>query len=71
MFKARAVKVSSIAEVKRAYKKVKLLHPGADHIMTAHSVANTADSHDDGEHNASLGCCNCCWQKMPPTLRSL
>ena len=53
-FVALAAKVSSVAEIKRAYRKVKLFHPEADHVMVAYNTSSLDGYHDDGEHGSGL-----------------
>ena len=48
-FMAYAVKVHQLHEVKRAYKKVRALHPVADHVVVAYSIKNHQGFQDDGE----------------------
>lgn len=53
-FYAYAAKVSTIQEVRRAYRKLSTAHPNATHIMVAYRYAHNSktysDYHDDGEH---------------------
>ena len=54
-FFAYAVRAGQIHEVRRAYKKIKRLHPGADHIIAAYSIRGGQKGYqDDGEHNAGF-----------------
>ena len=52
VFKAYAKKVSSLSEMRKAYLKIRLLHPEADHIVAAYKVPSYEGSCDDGEHTA-------------------
>ena len=52
-FQAYAVKVSSVAEVQRAYNKVRELHPAATHVVAAYNLRNNKNGYqDDGEYGA-------------------
>ena len=42
-------KTGQFAEVKRAYRKLKTIHPSADHIVAAYNLRNTSGYQDDGE----------------------
>ena len=47
-----AFKTGQFAEVKRAYRKVKSLHPSADHIIGAYNLKNNWGFQDDSELGA-------------------
>ena len=49
-----AAKTSSLTQVRRAYCRVRLLHPDADHVMVAYKSKKFDGCHDDGEYGASL-----------------
>ena len=51
-FAAFAVKVNQMPEVRKVYRKVKILHPGADHIIAAYRIKQHTGYQDDGEHAA-------------------
>ena len=53
-FFAYAVKVHQLHEVRCAYKKVRLLHPRADHVVAAYSIRSHRGYQDDGEHGAGI-----------------
>ena len=53
LFTGYAVRVSSLAEIRR-YRRIKLLHPDADHIVIAYNTPRYQGGHDDGEFGASL-----------------
>ena len=53
-FFAYAARTHQLHEVRRAYKKVRLLHPRADHVIAAYSVRNYRGYQDDGEHGAGV-----------------
>ena len=59
IFTAITAKVSSIVEVKRAYRRVKQLHSNATHIPMAYGCQKKQGNADDDEHSASL-----CIQKI-------
>ena len=48
-FIAFAFKTGQLSEVKRAYRKVKTLHPSADHIVAAFNLKSVSGFQDDGE----------------------
>ena len=52
IFQGHAAKVSSNAEIKLCYKKLKQLFPDRDHIMMGYSFKNFHGHHDDDEHGA-------------------
>ena len=52
-FQAFAIKLQSITEVKRAYVRVRQLHPGASHVIAAYSIKSYEGHQDDFEHGAS------------------
>ena len=51
-FMAYACRASQLIEVKRAYRRIRRLHPGADHIVAAYSIKSHRGYQDDGEHSA-------------------
>ena len=51
-FMAYAAKTSHIQEVRRAYRKVKTLHPNADHVIGVYMVKANTGYQDDLEHGA-------------------
>ena len=51
---AAVSKVSSVSEVRRAYRKMKQLYPSATHISMAYSCRAGTNNHDDGEASAEL-----------------
>ena len=53
-FTSYAVEVSSFAGVHRAYRRIKLYHPDADHIISASRTPSFNGGHDDREYGASL-----------------
>ena len=54
IFTPIAVKTQNIAEVRRAYRKVKQLYPGATHIPMAYENQKKTGNQDDGEYGAGL-----------------
>ena len=46
VFQAYALKLQSMTEVKRAYIKVRQLHPGAAHVVAAYSLKNNEGAQD-------------------------
>ena len=44
-----AFKTGQLNEVKRAYRKIRTIHPSADHIMLAYYLKTTSGFQDDGE----------------------
>ena len=44
-----AYKTGQFAEVKRAYRKAKTLHPSADHIIAAYNLKTVSGHQNDGE----------------------
>ena len=52
-FIAFAFKTGQLNEVKRAYRKVRSMHPSADHVIAAYNLKNTAGYQDDDEYGAS------------------
>ena len=59
VFTAVAAKVSGPTEIRRAYRKVKQLYPGANHIVLGYDCQKQQGNQDDGEHSAGL-----CIQKV-------
>ena len=59
VFTAISVKVSNVAEIRRAYRKVRQTHPAADHIPMAYDCQKKQNCCDDGEFAAGL-----CIQKL-------
>ena len=53
-FTAYAVKAKSVVEVRRAYHRVKLYQPEADHTVMAYATRSFAGGHDDHEFRAAL-----------------
>ena len=53
-FTAFAVKLQSLAEVRRAYVKMKQLYPSAPHILAAYAIKNNEGYQDDKEHGAAV-----------------
>ena len=51
-FQAYALKTGHIAEVKRANRKVKTLHPAATHVVAAFNLKSKCGFQDDEEHSA-------------------
>ena len=51
-FTAFALKVSSMTEVRRAYVKLKQLHPSASHIVASYAFKNFEGFQDDREYGA-------------------
>ena len=51
-FQAYAVKAGQIAEARRAYRKVKSLHPASTHVIGVFRIKNKEAFQDDGEHSA-------------------
>ena len=54
VFTGYAKTVNNLNDVRLAYRKVKLLHPEADHVIMAYVVPEEEGSCDDGEHFAGL-----------------
>ena len=54
LFTGYAAKASSLTEVRRAHKKVRLLHPEADHVISAYTTSRYEGGNDDGEFGASF-----------------
>ena len=49
-FIAYALHTGNFTEVKRAYRKVRMIHPGADHVVAAYNFQNGIQGYqDDGE----------------------
>ena len=59
VFTGVAAKVSNAAEIKRTYRKVKQLYPGATHIPMGYDCQKKQSNQDDGEWAAGL-----CIQKV-------
>ena len=57
-FTAYAQKVQSITEVRRAYVKVRQLHPSATHVVAAYSLKNCDGYQDDKEYGAGYRALN-------------
>ena len=53
-FQAYAVKTNSQAEVNRAYRKVRSLHPSATHVIAVFNFKTKNGFQDDGEHGAGF-----------------
>ena len=53
-FTAYAFKVTSNTDIRRAYKKIKLMHPEADHVVLVYNLMGEVHGNDDGEHGAAL-----------------
>ena len=51
-FQAFAIKTNNIAEVQRAYRKVRSLHAGATHVVAAFNMKSKSGYQDDDEHGA-------------------
>ena len=51
---AYAVKTTSWEDVRRAYKRVRLVHPLADHVVSAYVTKFNRGGNDDGEIGAPL-----------------
>ena len=51
-FVAYAAKATNLDEVRRAYCKVRIMNPMADHIAMAYKTAVGTSPHDDDEHGA-------------------
>ena len=49
-FMGCAKKTKSLTEIRRAYKRVRLLHPEADHIVAAYNTKFHQGGHDDMGH---------------------
>ena len=49
---ALAVKVDSVNDLRRTYRKVCHLHLAADHIVAAYNLKNECGYQDDNEHGA-------------------
>ena len=54
LFIAYAVKTKSIGDVRRAYKRIRLMHPSADHVVSAYTTKFNQGGDDDGEIGAAL-----------------
>ena len=54
LFTGYAVKVHSLTEVRRAFCRIKLFHPEADHIISAYIARDSTNRHDDREFGARL-----------------
>ena len=54
IFTAIAAKVSGYTEIKRAYRKVKQMYPGSNHIMLGYDYHKVQGCQDDGEHSGGL-----------------
>ena len=52
-FTGYAANIQNSTDIKLAYKKVKLMHPEADHLMIAYTLKQHVGRHDCGEHGAS------------------
>ena len=52
-FIAFAFKTGQFNEVKRAYHKIRTLHPSVDHIIAAYNLKNVSGYQDDEEYGAS------------------
>ena len=59
VFTAIAVKVSNIAEIRRAYKKIRQMNSNSDHIPMAYDCQKRQNCNDDGEYSGGL-----CLQKL-------
>ena len=44
--------MQDVGEVHKAYKKIKLLYPSVDHMITAYSTQSDWGYHGDGEYGA-------------------
>ena len=53
LFQAYAYKTGQMHEVRRAYRKIRRLHPSSDHIMAAYVLRTHKGFQDDGEHGAA------------------
>ena len=53
-FKAYAKSVKSLEDIRRAYLRMRQLHPEADHIVAAYRVKKYEGACDDGEHSAGV-----------------
>ena len=51
-FQACVTKVHNIQEIRRAYYRMKILHPGADHITAVYINKQHSGFQDDGEYGA-------------------
>ena len=51
-FVGYACKASNITEVQRAYRKIKIMHPSADHIVAAYNMKSSDGYQDDEEFAA-------------------
>ena len=51
-FKGHAIRVSSTAEIRLAYRKLKLMYPESNHIMMAYAVKTYTGHQDNGEFGA-------------------
>ena len=47
-----AFKTGQMNEVRRAYRKIKIMHPSADHIVAAYNLKNASGHQDDDELSA-------------------
>ena len=54
VFTAVGAKVSSTAEVRRAYRRMKQVYPDASHISLGYDAMKIQGNNDDGEHGAGL-----------------
>ena len=53
-FQAYAIKTGQMVEVRRAYRKVKALHPAATHIIGTYNLKAKSGFQDDGEYSAGF-----------------
>ena len=53
-FTGYAVSVNSLTTIQHAYKHIRLLHPGGDHVSIAFRITHHTGSHDDGKYGAGL-----------------
>lgn len=54
IFVGLAAHVAAIADVNRAYRKVRQLYPSYDHAMMAYRIPDFSGYQDDGEHSAGI-----------------
>ena len=64
-FIAFAVKTGQMCEVRRAYHKIKHLHPSADHIVAAYNLCSNSGYQDDGELGSGHHLCTYLKESRP------
>ena len=67
-FQAYALKTGQLHEVRRAYRKIRRMHPGASHAVVAYSLRNSKGFQDDGEYGAGYRLANMLEETYPPNI---